>query len=879
MALTPGSRLGPYEVLAPLGAGGMGEVFRARDTRLGRDVAIKVVPDRLASDPKALHRFETEAKAVAALSHPNILALYDVGEADGIHYAVTELLEGETLRALVALGPAPAKLVVEIARELAEGLAAAHEKGIVHRDLKPDNVFLTKDGHAKILDFGVAKLLPSFEGSRIDTETPTESATQPGSAVGTVTYMSPEQIRGQAVDARSDLFSLGVVLYEMLSGKRPFQRDSSADTMSAILHEEPPPLAAVLPSIPPELERIVTRCLEKKLADRLSSAHDLALSLRAISTDQHSASRSGERPRPVRRPGKAAAAAFAGSALLVAAAVLGLLLKWPRTSAGAASARQTWGSARQITSAPGWDAEPAISPDGTLVSYTSNASGSAEVWVVDPDGGEPLRLTDDPARKGRPTWFPDGRAVAFAAKRDSPPSVWKVSRLGGSASLLLENGDMPAISPDGTRIAFVRSGPTGLSRIWVAPIADPSRAERVTGEDGGEWEHSDPAWSPDGTLLCYSAFSDLWLVPAAGGKARRLTHDGEHDRRPTFSPDGSSVLFGSSRSNPVSIWKVALHGGAPERILPGTGTASQPSLSRDGRRLVFSTAVTHFYVAVTDRKTGATWRIVSSRDDQMPAMAPDGSAIAYCSNRLGTDDLWLEPIDAGRTGRKPPRRLTSLSPGPATPTFSPDGGWIAFFRNFNGHRDLWAVPLNGGAPRALVEGRGDNIHPAYSPDGSRLAFVSDRSGHEQVWILPIRAGQPAGEPWRLTDGDVTDAFPAWSPDGGRIGFVRNEEVWITDARPGAEPRRTTSGAEASALAWEPDGTALLVSGFFGTGVLHVRQVRLPSATSEPLQPHLVLGDQNAGGCFSISRDGRFLAAEVTESKGNLWITSASRDGR
>jgi len=275
MALVPGSRLGPYEVLAPLGAGGMGEVFRARDTRLGRDVAVKVLPDHLADDPKALARFETEAKAVAALSHPNILSLFDVGEANGVHYAVTELLDGETLRALVARGPVPIKRALEIAHEIAEGLAAAHEKGIVHRDLKPENVFLTKDGHAKILDFGLAHHETSFRDPN-DTHSPTVSAlTEAGAVLGTVAYMSPEQASGKPVDHRSDQFSLGTVLYEMLAGRRPFRGASAAETLTAIIREEPEPLALAAPTAPPPVRWLVERCLAKEPGGRFASTTDL----------------------------------------------------------------------------------------------------------------------------------------------------------------------------------------------------------------------------------------------------------------------------------------------------------------------------------------------------------------------------------------------------------------------------------------------------------------------------------------------------------------------------------------------------------------------------------------------------------------------------
>jgi Tol biopolymer transport system component len=877
VTLAVGAKLGPYEILGPLGAGGMGEVYRARDTRLGRQVAVKILPDAVAQDPRRATRFETEARALAALSHSNILAIHDFGQSDGRLYTVTELLDGETLRDRMAGEPMAWRKAAELAAAIADGLASAHSAGIVHRDLKPENVFITSDGRLKILDFGLAKSTEPVARDAVTLTIPPGGAlSADGEIVGTLSYMAPEQLRGLKVDGRTDIFALGSVLYEMLSGKRPFTGATSADTISAALHGEPEPLDRIAPAIPPILAGIVSRCLEKRPEDRFDTAHDLAIGLRSISTDQQSALKSAESPRPVRRRRIVAAAAFAAAAVLVAVAIF---FKWPRTSGKSASAARSWDPPRQLTSAPGWEAEPAISPDGTLVAYSSNASGKAEIWVVDPEGGEPLRLTDDPAENRKPAWFPDSRTIAFASTRNGVSSIRKVSRLGGSASLILENGDIPAVSPDGTRIAFTRRGPSGLACVWVAPLADPSRAERLTGDENGEWGHFDPAWSPDGTLLCYAAFRDLWLVPASGGKARRLTRDTKADREPVFSPDGTSVLFSSLRVIPESIWRVSPDGSSPERVMPGTATATHPSLSRDGRQLVFSTLAQDRDVVVADRKSGMFCRIASSRDEETPAIAPDGSAVAYSSNRLGTYDLWLETLEAGRTGNKPPLRLTSLTPGIATPSFSPDGKWIAFFRPFKGHRDLWAVPLSGGAPTPLVEGTGNNVHPAYAPDGTRLAFVSDRAGHDHVWILPIRSGLPAGEPWPLTNGDVTDWFPVWSPDGGRIAFRRGQDVWVVDVRPGAAPRRVTTGAEARHLAWEPDGKALLVSGMFETPAQHLRRVDLGSGATNRLKPDLLLGDRDVVGYVSLTRDGRFFATDITELKGNLWITTASRDGR
>ena len=438
---------------------------------------------------------------------------------------------------------------------------------------------------------------------------------------------------------------------------------------------------------------------------------------------------------------------------------------------------------------------------------------------------------------------------------------------------------MPAISPDGTRIAFTRPNASGELRIWVAPVADPARAVRLTEDEDGLWTHLDPAWSPDGKTICYSGHRDLWLVPAAGGKARRLTRDNAKDREPVFSPDGSSILFSSNRTAPNSIWRVRLDGSTPERVTSGTGTAVHPSISRDGEQLTFSNLVVDRHIGVVDRQTESVCRIASSRLDETPAIAPDASTVAFVSDRGGKIDLWIETLESGCVGKKPARRLTDLETEPATPAFSPDGAWIAFFRTIAGQRDIQAVSVSGGAPVTLAGGPASEVHPTYSPDGMNLAFLSDRSGVELIWILPIREGLPAGEPWKLTEGELPDLFPVWSPDGRSLAFIRNEDLWVTEAKNGARPRRITSGAKIYHHAWEPDGKALLASGLFGTGNLHVRRIWLTSGTTEPLQPQLVLGDRSGIGYISLSRDGRFLATDFTELKGNLWISRTTRGGR
>jgi eukaryotic-like serine/threonine-protein kinase len=376
MTIPSGTRLGPYEVLAPLGAGGMGEVYRARDTRLDRQVAIKVLSDEIAGDPRALARFQTEAKAVAALSHPNIMALHDVGEANGVHYAVTELLEGETLRALISRGPVPVKRALGIAEEVAQGLAAAHEKGIVHRDLKPENVFLTKDGHAKILDFGLARVTAGLGPNAGDTRSPTiEKLTSEGAVVGTVAYMSPEQARGGNVDFRSDHFSLGIVLYEMLAGSRPFQGTSAVDLLAAIVRDEPEPLEKRARSVPSPLCWIVERLLSREQGGRYDSTRDLASELatiRAHLSEAVSVTGEGAATTPGRSGRRRLVLVGAAVALVtgVAAFLVGQWQAPPRLF-----------RVERLTPSPRIISSARFLPDGKSIVYTAAPDGSDAAYL------------------------------------------------------------------------------------------------------------------------------------------------------------------------------------------------------------------------------------------------------------------------------------------------------------------------------------------------------------------------------------------------------------------------------------------------------------------------------------------------------------------
>ncbi len=474
MTLSAGTKLGPYEILSPLGAGGMGEVYRARDSRLERTVAVKVLPERLAEDPDALSRFGREAKAVAALSHPNILAIHDFGHEGTVAYAVSELLEGETLREALLSGPLSPRKAREYGVQIALGLAAAHEKGIVHRDLKPDNVFITRDERVKILDFGLAKPGAATPGAGSETESPTVSGyTEPGKVMGTVGYMSPEQVRGVPVDHRSDIFSFGAVLYEMLTGSRAFQRETAAETMTAILKEEPREPAASVGPDASALMPVLRHCLEKKPERRFQSARDLAFALETASVPTVSAAAAAV---PVAERSSMLGKGLGIAVLVAGAAIAGYLIHQGRAVAPAAGPGDA--TLTPLTTDPGYEGEPTFSPDGQTIAYVSDRDGNFEIYLQQISGGPALNLTQNPAADIQPAFSPDGREIAFVSNRSGGSDImhaapglplvggdiWVMPALGGPARRIVENGDFPSWTPDGAELLYVH-GTFRSSRI------------------------------------------------------------------------------------------------------------------------------------------------------------------------------------------------------------------------------------------------------------------------------------------------------------------------------------------------------------------------------------------------------------------------------
>ena len=877
MALQPGARLGPYEVLDLIGTGGMGEVYRARDTRLDRIVALKVLPAAFCDDLWRRVRFQREAHAISTLNHHRICALYDIGEEDGIPYLVMELLAGESLSAVLQKGPLPIWRALRIGSEIAEGLAAAHRHGIVHRDLKPANVMLTPEG-VKLLDFGLAKL--AKPESTAPEEPPTgrlDALSQDGFVVGSLPYMAPEQLSGKTVDARTDIWALGVILYEMLAGWRPFSSDSTTGLAAAILERDPESLSAVRRDMPATLERVVAGCLAKNPEDRWYSAHDVAYELSGISTTSPTPLQPA--PDGQRWWRRVAARASLARALVVSIAILGgpgdgvpPLRSSLRSAArpvemtGYATGLLT--NPRQVTSAPGWEADPAMSPDGTLIAYVSDESGVPDLWIAAVGGTKALQLTFDTASEQKPCWFPDGRFVAYASDRDDMLAIWKVPVLGGTPVLVVPNASDPAIDPSGTRIAFVSASSL---RIAVASLDAPSQENVLTHADDGVWNHRDPAWSPDGRTIVYAAQRGLWTVPASGGDARPLTID-EADEEPAWSNDGRYVYFTSYREGTKAIWRVAAGGGTPERVTLGHGSEGHPSFTLRGSDLVFTTFTRDSKVVIRNVATGAETSLPNARSEFVPTFSHDGTSILFVSDRGGTARIWQQPIAAGRASGEA-KALTDHHG--IYPTFSPDDRWVAYYRLVPGQpRALWIVSSSGGPPRKLSDSTKQEVYPAWSPDGKEIAFIAQHNGRSELLAVPVRDGKASGPPRLIRAGEGVYETPVWSPDGRSLalaiqGGTDDAAIWIVGTD-GHAARRLLTGRAPLRVRWHPLNGRLLVSVPRGSN-FELLETNASGGPLRSLRPPVRFGRNPELDDFDISPDGRFLTFCRESSVGDIWM--------
>ena len=794
MPLAPGTRLGPYEIVSALGAGGMGEVYKARDTRLDRMVAIKVLPADKVADPDRKQRFIQEARAASALNHPHIVTIHDISADNGIDFIVMEYVPGKGLDQLIPNRGLRASEALKYAIPIADALAAAHSAGIVHRDLKPANVMVTESGQVKVLDFGLAKLT-GVSDSAIGPEDATLTAhhkTQVGAVVGTIAYMSPEQAEGKPVDGRSDVFSFGSVLYEMLAGRKAFSGDSTISTLSAILREEPKPLTEIVQDTPRDLEKIVQRCLRKDRDRRFQHMEDLKVALMDAKEESDSdvsvTTAAPVKPRASRFPIYAAVAAI----LLVAGA--GTWWKFGRT--------QTLPSKVTPITSTGTAYFPAFSPDGKLMAFSaSGPDGNIDIYVQQIGVGSPLRLTTDPAQDVNPAFSPDGRYIAFTR---SGTLIVMPSLGGAERDLGMALG--PDFSPDGKTIAVAsRESPTAPVGIFLVTV-ETGQHKRLTSAPAASADLQ-PRFSPDGSTIAfarsYTAQSvDLDTVPVSGGDVKTVAGDNRAIGGLAWMPDGGEIVYSTRRlGRPQELWRVTASGGTPQPVSEAGENAYYPAVSRTDKRLAFVHTTYDENIWQIDLAAGKALGsprklIASTWQDNAPQYSPDGKKIAFASDRSGSFEIWV--ADADGTGTV---QLTSQGGHSGSPHWSPDGRRIAFDASVGGSGDIFVIDAGGGAPRRITTGPA-NGHarsvPSWSSDEKWVYYTSDQTGRYEIW----RASAGGGQESQLTHQGGFD--PRESPDGKQLYYTKKRnvsEIWKVSPDGGAETPVLTDPAAATDFGW------------------------------------------------------------------------------
>ena len=803
MVIGPGTSLGPYTIRSLLGAGGMGEVFLAHDNRLGRDVAIKVLPAPFATDPDRLRRFEIEARATSQLNHPNILTVFDIGTEAGQPYVVAERLEGESLRERLLRGPLTERETLDAGKQIARGLAAAHGRGIFHRDLKPENLFLTRDGHVKILDFGLAKLSSGDPAHQQHSSAQTAYATEPGTVVGTVQYMAPEQLKGQPVDQRADLFSLGVVLYEMVTGRNPFARASGPEAMSAVLTDAARPLDEVREDASPQLSRVVEHSLEKSPDHRFQTARDLLFALESVSAG--SSVRAARENSPV--ASVAPRRSMRGLVLAGVAAVAGLALGWwGGATRNAQRDAPTFARVMKFAATDATEFAPALSPDGKWIAYLADSTTRSDVWVKFLTGGEAMNLTGGladlfPPRRndiGGLDISPDGSQLLFAA---GPPEATPAqlstyvigAPLGGAPRKLIDGGVGARWSPDGKRLVYVIAGGSAGDSLVVAD-AEGGNAHVVVPVSGGVHAHW-PAWSADGNYIYFirgistlnNDPSEIVRVAAAGGTIETVVSSSRRAVYPFPSLNGKGLLYSANpTSADLALWWMPW-GGTPTRLTTGVGDYGEARLSADNRTLVASVAQDHrsLVVVPTTGDTTTQELLPGTSGDDDPAVSPKEDRLAFSSTRNGDRHIWTSRLDGGNA-----RELTSGVATDERPAWSPDATTIAFVSSRGTARSIWLVAADGSGLRKVVNA--DVIDSVtWSPDGTELAYSAPAGSAPAIFRIRTTGGEPVRIP---TPEGATS--PSWSASRNVIAYVSSI------------PPRGKAGSRATLALMTPDGRAV-----------------------------------------------------------------------
>jgi eukaryotic-like serine/threonine-protein kinase len=895
-----GRTISHYKIIDKLGEGGMGIVYKAHDTKLDRIVALKFLPAHLGVDETEKQRFLREARAASSLDHSNICSIYSIEETeDGGLFITMAFYEGMSLTQRIGNGPLPIKDVLNFSVQIASGLQKAHEKGIVHRDLKPSNILITNDNQVKIIDFGLAKAIEHT------------ALTKAGSTLGTVPYMSPEQAQGHTVDHRTDIWSLGIIMYEMITGQHPFRSEYETALIYSIINQEPDPVTGLRSGIPMDLERIIQKCLEKEAGNRYQSTSEIIVDLQRVERDLTSSAHSKfikpdsssvkssapdfhpgispqekESPRYTGAPKKLSNLLFV-SGILILVFIISIYYFSRRMDPSSGSVGQI--TLRQITFASGVDEYPVWSPDGTAIAFSREIHGYRNIFIKDIQSGNERQITHTEADNTQPAWAPDAKSLLFVRANQATGKIglsdlfgyytdgdiWKMDLETMTEQKFIENAFNPAFSPDGKWIAVDASW-AGPRRLWL--VDERGRNPRQISSDVSEAvEHTAPKFSADGSRLVFQHIEgtrrDIRMLNRQTEEITLITDDHFLNILPFWSPSGDMIYFSSYRGGGINIWRTQLGRdnfslpGRYEQITTGAGQDLHVSISPDGGKIAFSVLGlnSNIWLLPVSPHSGLPNGepqplIVTTREDSRGAWSPDGKLIAFSSDRTGDMNIWIYSFDDGSV-----RQVTKGPGGDYQPNWSPDGKSIAFFSSRGGTLDIWSVEVGTGMMKQLTNRPASDINPFYSPDGKYIAFHSDEKGRLEPWVI----SSDGSEMRQLTSMPAGLHFMRWTKDGKSVIFRSP-----TSPKPSLWTVPVT-GEEAKFLI-DPPGTAHISLSPDHTLIMDVvNHMVLWAAPLDGSEPYKVFefDDPEVRIDYPVwSPDGRYILFDhLRPSGGNIWI--------
>ena len=927
-----GRQIGQYQVLSKLGAGGMGEVFLARDTRLDRKVAIKMLPAEFTQDASRLRRFEQEARAASALNHPNIITIYEIGEVatehGEAHFIATEFIEGRTLRHLADRTFSISE-ILETSIQVASALSAAHQAGIIHRDIKPENLMARPDGLVKVLDFGLAKLTSPSADSPADSNDAEAATLQiadrtaPGMILGTLRYMSPEQARGLVVDARSDIFSLGTVMYEMIAGRTPFNGPTISDIIAAILTSEPPPLSSVRPETPAELQRIVGKALRKNTDERYQTCKDLLVDLKDLKGELEFSAKlsrnTGSTP-PIKTevpvPTTSAATTpgwftlrrallLLPTVLLIAVAIWWFVGRNESETFSLGSLKSV-----EITSWPSAPGETysvgSFSPDGKVIAFTSARNGSKNIWLKQVASGEAIQITKDEFANEDPIWSPEGDQIAFFSLRGNQPGIWRTPAFGGAASLVATVPDGSAKlrrwSKDGSKI-FVE-----MNRNLFALDVRSQQINKLTDLDSAQVNSDSLSVSPDEQQVAYISStqdgrSSVWVAPVRRGQPRQIASDAGHNRNIVWHIDSRRVFYSTNVDGVYQIFLANIDGRKPAQVTFGDINSFALDISPDGARILYGSTKEDSDIWKAGIPGGEEFALTSDLGSEFwPEVSPDGKSVVYQAvrnlsqgDKISNSSILLKQADSDESSR--------LDADGALPQWSPDGKQIAFMRLVGEVQSLWLAQTVGGQNKQLVAGGLTRIENtllpylrvqtrsfSWSPDVKKIVYVSDKNDRQNLWTISAD-GSGEAQITNYNDPNLFLYCPLWSADGNRIAYSSKPgqasskekniySVWVTDV--GNKESKTVIQSESflRLIGWSQDDKELILATLKGryssAKPAEVELVRVSVATGEQrpiakLQSAYLYNIHLSADRRTIAFTSRQDEKDRKDGKDNIWL--------